>query len=253
VNELPRPGDASGAAAHNAYQLRYYERRPAPAIQPRQTPYVRRHLDELLRAASLPRGARVLEVGSGLGRFTRLLRAEGFDVAASDLSATLLSRLRDEVGAGVTVLEGDVTELPRRTTERFEGAVGFFVLHHLFDLDQAFAALARLLRPGAPVAFCEPNGLNPLFYAQIALTPGMTWRGDGGVRHMRPAVVLPVLRRAGFAHLRCDRYGFLPPALVGHAAFRAGERALERLRVLAPLRAFQVFSGRRPGPGDAPR
>jgi SAM-dependent methyltransferase len=235
------------AAAHNEYQRRYYEARESAAIGPRDTRYVRRHLHELLRAAHLPSGARVLEVGSGLGRFTALLMSEGLDVVASDLSPVLLARLRGNAARTLDVLEGDVAALPERTTERFSGALGFFVLHHLFDLDAAFRALARLLRPGAPLAFCEPNGWNPLFYAQIALTPGMTWKGDGGIRHMLPSVVLSAMRRAGFVDARCGRYGFLPPALAGHPAGRAFERALESASALEPLRAFQVFSARMPG------
>ena len=193
------------AAAHNDYQRRYYETRESPAIAPRDTRDVRRHVHEVLRAARLPEGARVLEVGSGLGRFTALLMAEGLDVVASDLSPVLLARLRGNTPRALDVLEGDVAALPERTAERFSGALGFFVLHHLYDLDAAFRALARLLRPAAPLAFCEPNGWNPLFYAQIALTPGMTWKGDGGIRHMRASVVLPALRRAGFEDARCGR------------------------------------------------
>jgi hypothetical protein len=81
---------------------------------------------------------------------------------------------------------------------------------------------------------------------QIALTPGMTWKGDGGLRRMRPSVVLGAMRRAGFVQVRCHRYGFLPPLLANTRVGAAIERALERARALEPLRAFQVFSGRQP-------
>jgi SAM-dependent methyltransferase len=235
---------ANEAAAHNEYQLRYYERRQARAIEPREGAYERRHVEELLGAAGLAPGQRVLEVGAGLGRFTRLLAARGLQVVASDLSPGLLSRLERDGAGSVATLAGDVAALPQLTAERFDGVLGFFVLHHLFDLEQAFAAIARVLKPGAPAAFCEPNGWNPLFYAQIALTPGMTWKGDGGVRHMRPSVVLPAMARAGLTNRRCARYGFVPPALAARPAGRALERWLERRRPLDPVRAFQVFSGR---------
>ena len=233
------------AAAHNDYQRRYYERREAPAIRPRPSASVRRHAEELLAAVPLAPGQRVLEVGAGLGRLTGILVERGLDVVASDLSPVLLARLQREGARPAGVIAGDVAALPELTAERFDAAVGFFVLHHLFDLERALAGVAGVLRPGAPVAFCEPNGWNPLFYLQIMVTPGMTWKGDGGVRHMRPPVVLRAMERAGFEELRCARYAFLPPALSARRAGRRLEQWLEKRRVLEPLRAFQVFSGRR--------
>ena len=37
---------------------------------------------------------------------------------------------------------------------------------------------SRVLRPGGRVAFCEPVAWNPLYYLQIALTPGMSFSGE---------------------------------------------------------------------------
>ena len=103
------------------------------------------------------------------------------------------------------------------------------------------------MRPGGRFAFVEPSAFTPLIYVQIALTHGMTWDGDGGVRRMRPGVVLPALREAGFVDERAGRFGMFPPFVANTAAGAIVERRLERLRPLRPFRAFSVFGARAPG------
>jgi SAM-dependent methyltransferase len=235
--------------AHLRYQRHYYEGPQRLArIAPVRSPYVTRHLDETLRRLAPSAGARLLELGCGMGRFTLPLAERGFQVTGADLVPELLDHLRESDPDGsIQTVCCDAAEIDRHATGPFDGAVGFFFLHHLEDLEAVFAGVARLLRPGGRVAWAEPNGLNPLFYLQIAVTRGMTWRGDGGVRRMRPGVVLPALRRAGFGELAVARYGLFPPAISNHRAGARLEGLLERVPLWRPLLAFQVFTGTLPG------
>jgi SAM-dependent methyltransferase len=231
---------------HDAYQRSMYARDPArPAIAPADTPYVGRHLTETLRSLDVPEGTRLLEVGAGVGRFTGPLLEAGYPVFATDLSPVLLESLRTRWAGRLagTVVSG-IEALPEKVQERFPAAVGFFMLHHLLDVGTALRSLAAVLEPGARVAFCEPNGLNPLFYLQILLSPGMTWRGDGGIRHMTPGKVLRALERCGFVDLKSHRYGLFPPALTNLPGGVALEGGLERLPLPPVTWAWQVFSGR---------
>jgi SAM-dependent methyltransferase len=125
----------------------------------------------------------------------------------------------------------------------FDSVVGFFFLHHLVELEPVLQAAARVLRPGAKVAFCEPNAYNPLFYLQILVTPGMTWRGDGGVARMRPGVFASAFARSGLGRPRLRRYGVFPPLITNTAFGGRVEAALEKIPPLGPLLAFQVVSG----------
>ena len=81
--------------------------------------------------------------------------------------------------------------------ERFDAIVGFFALHHMHELERCFRGMARMAKPGGRIVFLEPNAFNPLYYAQIAVTPGMTWQGDKGVAQMRMPVVGGAMTRAG--------------------------------------------------------
>ena len=233
---------------HNLTQQRYFERRVPGTMVPRSSVYVRRHVDELLHAVGLGEGAPVLEVGCGMGNYTFELARRGLALEGLDLSSVLLERLRAYAGDGLDLPLhcADVLAPPEELGSRFDGVVGFFTLHHLHDLDAAIASMDRLLRPGGRFAFVEPNAFNPLYYAQIAATPGMSFRGERRLTSMRPGVIVPALRHAGLRDVYVHRYGFFPPQVVNRRPGRAVERALERLRPLRPLSAFQLFVGRRP-------
>lgn len=213
-------------------------------MAPTSSPYVRRHLERTLSVARFSANARLLEVGAGLGRYTMPLLQRGFAVTALDLSPVLLDRLRLEAsGYDVRTVACDIAEVAEHVDERFGQAVGFFTLHHMHDLGLVMRELARVLTPGARVAFCEPNAFNPLFYAQVALTPGMTWRGDGGVARMRPRVVLGAMERAGFGELGVERFGLFPPLLFNRRWGGWLERRLDAALPMRWLRAFQIFHG----------
>lgn len=237
---------------HNELQRHYFEEVPKPRMVPRRSTYLERHVDELVRFAQLTREDEVLEIGAGMGRYTIPLLERGYRVEALDLSPVLLERLAEynaKVNAGQPapgLHTADIADPPEGLEGRFDAAIGFFTLHHLHDLEPCFRGMRRVLRPGGRIVFLEPNPLNPLFYVQILVTPGMTWEGDGGIVRMRPKRVFAALAGAGFARLRVERFGFFPPFLAETSAGARVERRLERLRALRPLLPFQLFTGEAP-------
>jgi 16S rRNA (adenine1518-N6/adenine1519-N6)-dimethyltransferase len=70
-------------------------------------------LDEIVAAAELAPGDRVVEVGPGLGVLTRRLLAAGASVLAVELDARLAGWLRRELGdvPGFTLVEADALEI----------------------------------------------------------------------------------------------------------------------------------------------
>jgi SAM-dependent methyltransferase len=232
---------------HNRAQQAYFEQRVPGTMIPRATPYVRRHVDQLLSASGLGAGASVLEVGCGMGNYTFELIRRGLVVEGLDLSPVLLDRLR-AYAAGEMSLPlhcADVLDPPEELLERFDGVVGFFTLHHLHDVQGSIASMARLLALGGQFAFVEPNAFNPLYYLQIAATRGMSFRGERRLTSMRGAVILPAIRAAGLSGPRALRYGFFPPFVANRTGGRRVERALEYVAPLRPVSAFQLFLGHR--------
>jgi ubiquinone/menaquinone biosynthesis C-methylase UbiE len=111
---------------------------------------------------SPPRFRRGLEIGAGTGYFTlNLLRAGVVERAvATDISPKMLQALERsaaELGLDVETVAAEASDLPF-PNESFDLVFGHAVLHHLPDLERAFAELARVLRPGGTLAFCgEPS------------------------------------------------------------------------------------------------
>ena len=183
-------------ARHNDEVIDYYDRRVKKTMTPTGNLYTQHHLDELQRVTGIGPGDRVLDVGCGMGRYTIPLAARGVHVEGLDLSAFLLERLKEYNDSGRTIPTYclDILDHPPAMEGAYDAVVGFFMLHHLHDLERCFAAAMRLVKPGGAVAFVEPNAYNVLYYVQIVVTPTMTWKGDKGIARMRPGVIFPAMR-----------------------------------------------------------
>lgn len=236
MDQLARDG-------HNRYQRWYYESTFKRTMQPAATPYVLRQVERVVAAAGLEPGQRILEVGCGLGRYTMPLLQRGLSLTAIDLSPVMLEKLASRAaGLPLRVIACDVADAARHLDDRFDRAVGFFVLHHLHDLEVSFSGLARVLAPGAVVAFLEPVWWNPLYYLQTLLTPRMTLRGEKGLVDMRRARLERAIAATGLGRLRATSFGYLPPFAMNSPLGARIEAALAALPLVRRFHAFQVFT-----------
>lgn len=130
-------GEGDGLAAVCAYGMpEFYNR----AIHLEQ----RLALEPWLNVAA---GTRVLDVGCGVGRWSRLLAARGAEVLGVDLSSTMIAQARQRAAAeGVAdrcrFEVRDVSHL--NVDERFDLVLGVTVLQHILDPDALRAALAAM-------------------------------------------------------------------------------------------------------------
>ncbi len=233
--------------AHNEAQVDYYSRRVKATMVPKVTPYVQRHLHEVLTEGRVAREDRILEVGCGMGRFTLRLSEAGYQIEGVELAPFLVERLHAaSEGRTIAVHCCDLLDVHNQVTGLFDRIVGFFTLHHMPDLPRAFSAMARLLKPGGIMAFAEPNPFNPLYYVQVTLTPGMSWAAEKGLLSIRWPVIEPAVRAAGLCDLTWRLYGIFPPFLTNLPGMPAVERTIERLLPMKSVLAFQVLSARRP-------
>jgi SAM-dependent methyltransferase len=135
-----------------------------------------------------------LEIGSGTGYFSLNLVQLGVveRLTATDISPGMLQRLSataGQLGLEVETVETEAEQLPFEDGS-FDLVFGHAVLHHIPDLERAFAEFRRVLRPGGVIAFAgEPSRYGDRL-AAVPKRAGMlvapAWRG--AVRASRRAV-----------------------------------------------------------------
>lgn len=98
-------------------------------------------------------GKRILDVGSGKGRFSRVLQDRGADVVGIDLSMAMLAS-----SPGLARVRGSARRLPF-LPEVFDLVVVVEVLQHLTEaaVDAAIHEFRRVLKPGGRLAVIDKN------------------------------------------------------------------------------------------------
>lgn len=232
---------------HNQRQREYFEGSDQRTLKPTGSRYLRRHVERMVAAAAIGPGDKVLEVGCGLGRYTLLLAERGVAIEGLDLSPALLEQLSRYPGAAGIPLHGfDLLRCPPEMHGTFDAVIGFFVLHHVHDLEACLETATKLVRPGGRVAFLEPNPWNPLYYVQITVTPEMSWRPERGMLQMRPSRMFPAMEKAGLTGVSRELFGLFPPFITNRSLGARIESAAEGLHLGVPPRPFALFGGRRP-------
>jgi SAM-dependent methyltransferase len=119
------------------------------------------------------RGKTVLDYGCGGGDFSHLLAQMGAKVVGVDISARLIARARSlgshQRNGFPCFLVGDAHRVPFPDNS-FDYVLGNGALHHL-NLEQAYAEVARVLKPGGTAFFQEPMYHHPLLWSLRRLTP----------------------------------------------------------------------------------
>jgi SAM-dependent methyltransferase len=134
-----------------------------------------------------PEPCRVLDLGAGTGKLTRMVVEAGHDVVAVDPSREMLAPLMAAL-PGVEARQGAAEDIPLP-----DGAVDAIVVgqaYHWFDTGRAHREMARVLRPGGVVGLLWNlrDEREPWVAAlsELLATVGTTGPPDGDVPELGP-------------------------------------------------------------------
>jgi ubiquinone/menaquinone biosynthesis C-methylase UbiE len=142
-------------------------------------------------------GEHVLELGAGTGAATGELSRLAGRVTSLEYDHNFAAKLRGRANhASLTVIQGDAATLPF-SSGTFSSAIAILMLHHLRSnelQDQAFAEIARVLRPGGVfLAFeIQDSWFNHVGHFRSTFVP------------VAPGSVVARLAAAGFSRAAID-------------------------------------------------
>lgn len=182
--EIARSYDTGGTFA--AWQ----EEEPARAeMWKRRLALVQRHAS----------GRRLLDVGTGDGRFLATAQAAGFEVVGTEVSESGAAYARQR---GFEVHLGQVTELDL-PNDNFDLVTIWHVLEHVPDPGAVLRKEHALLRPGGILAVAVPNEENFFVrqrFGKAKASPfaPLQFGGEIHLSYFRPATLRSAIRAAGF-------------------------------------------------------
>jgi SAM-dependent methyltransferase len=178
------------------------------------------------------RGARFLEVGSGMGHLTGQLE-DTFETFGMDLNHWAVKQSKAVVGRS-SLQTASAQELPYQDGV-FNVVIIKHIVEHLPDPALALREIGRVTEPGGTLILATPN-------LDSALKP---WKGDRWIGYQdpthislkRPAEWLELVRRAGFTPLKVFSDGFWDVPYIRYVP-----KQLQKL-FFGSLGGFQAITG----------
>lgn len=145
----------------------------------------------------VPKGAKVLEVGAGTGRYSIDLANEGYEVTALELVEHNLALLRENAAGlrNIVSCQGDATDLGAFADGSFDAVLVLGPMYHLYEKAEQHRALdeaIRVTKPGGIVmaAFISVYEILYVNYLSGNFRAGMeeNYDEDYKVRHFKEQV-----------------------------------------------------------------
>lgn len=152
--------------------------------------------DRLFGVTNWPKemkGQRILEAGSGAGRFTEILLETGADLFSFDFSTAVDANwANNRYKSNLNLFQGDIFNIPLRKAS-FDKVMCLGVIQHTPDPEKAFKSLVEYVRPGGELVIdVYTKSVLSLLHWRFLLRP-FTKRMNKEVLYKIISSVVPVL------------------------------------------------------------
>ena len=195
----------------------------------------------VVRKAAVPKGGRLLDVGSGTGDIAlEALRLDStLSVAAVDFSLhMMIVGQRRPAGQKISWCNADALQLPFPDAT-FDAVTSGYLVRNVIDAHQAFEEQMRVVKPGGRIVCLDTspvphNLLRPFIMLHmnviIPLLGYLITRNRSAYRYLpestkafvKPEQLASIMRRAGIASVSYRRFMFGTMAV--HTGLRPGEK-----------------------------
>jgi len=142
-------------------------------------------------------GRRVLEIGSGTGRFSRIISTLGGDLTILDIGENLVERVRRELGCLAVV--GDALDLPFHRGG-YDIIISSECIEHTVQPERAIREMCRVCAPGGMVCITAPNRL---WYPALRLGQKLGLRKYSGIENwIFPGKAATIMREEKMTGIR---------------------------------------------------
>ena len=224
----------------------YYGRDKHPYMQPGSGRFGE-YVYSLIPADSLAQCDSAIELGAGMGRFSRPLARRFGRVTLVEPVKEYADRLRQAFSnETVQVVCADAEDaMAGYQPDGCPAVFGFHLMHHLTEAQRA-AIYGFIHRAGAVGVFVEPNVWNPLILLQILLRRDMSFAQETQYLKLTRRRYERELQSSGLVLTGFRRICLLPPVVarcVLRAGLRRAARAAEALCRTAPfLGSYQLVT-----------
>lgn len=173
--------------------------------------------EKFFKFLNLPKGANVIELGSGYGRFALQLLKRGYKVTAVDISQESLDVLfyqakKNNLDKNLKLVKSDFSKL--EFINAYDGAYCISTFHLLSGKERQrikiFSNLLKSVKKGGTVVVIEPNPLNPFFYPFYMFSSQVSWEIEKTFMKSSEANLKRIFRKLGLSGVEVSHMGFLP-------------------------------------------
>lgn len=215
-------------------------------------PAAKYEFTKVLEQMDLAKRRTIIDLGSGIGKYSLLLAKRGHRVTAVDISTQSLKLVRAQAKryniSSIRTIKSDFSIA--RIKHRYDIGLCISTYHVLADNEKGkiktLGNFIQSLKPGGTLLVVEPNPLNPLFYFFYLFFPGVQRENIRNFLGSSPFRLRKILTSLGMKSITIRYVGFLPLRFIKKfPAVAFINEVLNRIPVINMFSAFSYITARK--------